>query len=239
MRRPAGPLLPAVVRPLAAALLAVCVAVIAFLGTWFRHQAHAGWPDTAVDARIQASLGGHPRLLNLVVGLGDPIPLAVMTAVLLLACLVTRRWRGAALVAVALPASEVLTEFLLKPVIGRTLHGGLSFPSGHSTCVFAVAAAFAVLLANPPPSPPIPAPVRLLLPLAAFAAACAVAVALVALGFHYFTDTVGGAAVGAAVVVATALVLDRLARSRRWRPAASPTCPEPARPPPARPRRRD
>jgi membrane-associated phospholipid phosphatase len=42
-------------------------------------------------------------------------------------------------------------------------------------------------------------------------AACAVAVALVGLGHHYFTDTVGGAAVGTAVVLATALVLDRLA----------------------------
>jgi membrane-associated phospholipid phosphatase len=42
-------------------------------------------------------------------------------------------------------------------------------------------------------------------------AAVAVAVALVGLGQHYFTDTVGGAAVGTAVTLGIALILDRLA----------------------------
>ena len=38
---------------------------------------------------------------------------------------------------------------------------------------------------------------------------------MIALGFHYFTDTIAGAAVGAGTVVAIALVLD-LPRPRRW-----------------------
>jgi hypothetical protein len=56
----------------------------------------------------------------------------------------------------------------------------------------------------------VPAVVRLLLVLAALTAVGAVAAALVGKGAHYFTDTVGGAAVGTAVVLATALALDWL-----------------------------
>lgn len=212
------PLLPAAVRPLAAALLAVCVAVTVFLGAWFRHHTRAGWLDTAVDVRVRAGLGGHLVILNLLAGVGDPVPVTVMTAALLLACLATRRWRGAVLaaVAVAVPAAAALTQLLLKPLIGRTLQGDLSFPSGTATGVFALAAAFAVLLAGPL-RPRMPAALRLLLALAAFLAAGAVAVALVGLGVHYFTDTVGGAAVGTAVVLVTALILDRGDPSPQWR----------------------
>jgi membrane-associated phospholipid phosphatase len=65
--------------------------------------------------------------------------------------------------------------------------------------------------------PRLPAALRLLLALAAVLAAGAVAVALVGLGIHYFTDTVGGAAVATAVVLATALILDRPGPPRQWR----------------------
>jgi membrane-associated phospholipid phosphatase len=213
-RRPVPrPLVPAAIRPLTVTLVAACVAVTVFLGARFSQHTRAGWLDTAVDARVQAVIGGHSVLLNRLVGLGDPIPVTVMTAALLLACLAMRRWRGAVLVAVAVPAASALAELLLKPVIGRTLAGALSFPSGHATGVFALAAAFAALLADPL-RPRLPVALRLLLALAALLVACAVAAALVGLGAHYFTDTVGGAAVGTGVVLATALVLDWLALSR-------------------------
>lgn len=193
----------------------MCVAVTAFLGVWFAGQTRAGWLDLAVDGRIRAALGGHPGVLNRLVALGNPVPVNAMAAALLLACLATRRWRGAVQVAVAVPAAQALSELLLKPAVGRTLRGSLSFPSGTATGIFAVAATFAVLLAVPA-RPPIPAPARLLLALAAFGMAAAVSIALVGLGAHYFTDTVGGAAVATAVVLATALGLDKLGQS--WPP---------------------
>lgn len=224
LRRPVPrSLLPAAIRPLAAALFAVCVAVTVLLGAWFRHHTRAGWLDTAVYVRVQASLGGHPVILNLLAGLGDPIPVTAMTAALVLACLAMRIWRGAVLVGAAVPAAAALSQLLLKPLIGRTLRGELSFPSGTATGVFALVAALAVLLAGPL-RPRIPAALRLLLALTAFLAAGAVAVALVGLRYHYFTDTVGGAAVGTAVVLVTALILDRLGPSRQWR-RQSPTRP--------------
>lgn len=204
------PLVPAEMRPLAVALLTACIAITVLLGVLFAHHTRPGALDAAVDTRVQADLDGHPALLSQLAGLGDRIPVAVMAAVLFLACLVMRRWRGAVLVAVTVPVANVLADHILKPLVGRTLpSGALSFPSGHVTRVFAVAAALAVLFAGPLRAH-MSAVVRLLLALAGLTAVGAVAAALVAEGAHYFTDTVGGAAVGTAVVLATALTLDWL-----------------------------
>jgi membrane-associated phospholipid phosphatase len=210
------PLLPSAGRRLASALLAGCVAVTVLLGVWLTHRSRAGWLDSAVDGRVRASLGGHPAVLNLLAGLGDPVPLTAMTAALLLSCLATCSWRAAVLVAVAVPTAGGLAEFVLKPLIGRTLLGQFSLPSGHAAGVFALAAVVAILLAGPLHAQ-LPAALRLLLALAAVLAAVAVAVALVALNAHYFTDTVGGATVGTAVVLATALIVDRTSPSRQRR----------------------
>lgn len=204
------PLLTGAAHSVATSLLVACVAITALLGTLFAHRTKAGALDAAVDARIQSALGGQRRILNDLAALGDLMPVIAMTAALVLVCLVTRRWRGAVLVAVAVPAAAGTSE-LVKPLIDRTLMGDLSFPSGHETRVFALAAAFAVLLTGPV-WPRIPAAVRWFLAAAVLLAACAVAVALVGLDQHYFTDTVAGAAVGTAVVLATAIILDRIAR---------------------------
>jgi len=202
-------LLPAAARGAAAALLAGCVAVTVLLAVLFLRQARAGWLDRAVDGRFEASLGSHRVILERVVGLGDPLPVTVILVVLLLACAAARRWRAATLLAVAVPAAAALTELLLKPLVGRRLDGGLCFPSGHATGMFALAAAIGVLLLGPA-RPRLPAGPRVILVLCAYAAAGAVAVALVSLHLHYFTDTVAGAAVGTAVVLAAAFLLDRL-----------------------------
>jgi membrane-associated phospholipid phosphatase len=196
-------------RPVAAAILAGCAAVTAVLGALAAGQTRAGPVDRWVDARIQGGLGAHWRGLEDLAGAGDVMPVVVMTAVLVAACLVTRRWRGAVLAAVAVPVAAGVAELVLKPLVGRTLMGALSFPSGTETRVFAVAAVFAVLMADPV-RPRIPVAVRLVLAVAVLLAAVAMAVAMVALDQHYFTDTVGGAAVGAAVTLATALILDRV-----------------------------
>jgi len=206
LRGPAPPaLLPAALRPPAGVLLAVCVALTVLLASTVADHARAGWLDTAVDAWVRASLGRYPAPLQLLARLGDRVPLTAMTAALVLACLAARRWRGAVLAGVAVPAAAALTELVLKPLTGRTLDGSLSFPSGHATSLFALAAACAVLLAGLR----WPAARRLSLAVGAVMAAGASAAAMVGLGFHYFTDTVGGAAVGTAVVLLLAFLLDR------------------------------
>lgn len=218
--RVTGPLLPAALRPWAVALLAVCVAVTALLGLWLMHQSQASGLDSVIDWGLRVNLYRQRAILIRIGELADPRQTTEITVALVLACLVTRRWRGALLVAVAIPAAGALTEYLLKPLFDRTLDGHLEFPSGHSTGAFAMAAVCVVLLLGPL-RPPLPDTLRKFLAVAVALTAVSVAVAVVALDFHYFTDTVAGAAVGTGVVLATALLLDRLIPSGRPdRPAA-------------------
>ena len=142
-----------------------------------------------------------------------------MTFALMLACAITRRWRGAVLTAVAVPIAIGLTEYVLKPSVGEAI--GQAFPSGHATSSFALATIFAVLLAGPP-CRRVPGGVRLLLALVAVLLAAAVAAVMVATGAHNFTDAVAGAAVGTGVVLACALTLDALGSLRLREPAVPP-----------------
>ena len=192
-------------------LLAACVAVTAVLGLRVFGRGLPTWLDSAFDPRIQSAMYRFPSLLNWLPDIGTLGPVTLMTLALVLACLATRRWTGALLVAIAEPAATGLTEYVLKPSVGQAI--GQSFPSGHATSMFALAAICAVLLVDPPRRR-VPAAVRSLLVVMAFVLATAVAAAMVANGAHRFTDAVGGAAVGIAVVLACALSLDLVAS--RW-----------------------
>jgi membrane-associated phospholipid phosphatase len=189
----------------AAVLLASCVAVTAVLAALLIGRGKPGSLDSMVDPRIQAGLGRFPALLNWLPDLGTLRPVALMTLVLVVACLATRRWSGAILAAAAAPFATALTEYVLKPYVGGPLDA--AFPSGHATSMFALAATCAVLLVNPPRRR-VPLAARLLLVLMALALATAVAAAMVATGAHAFTDAVAGAAVGCGVVLAGTLILD-------------------------------
>jgi undecaprenyl-diphosphatase len=203
----ARPLLAPGMRRPAALLAAGCVAVTACLALAFGHQGRADRLDAAVDARIHGLLSGYQGPLHQLSLLGGLFSVAGLTAALVLACLVTRRWRGAVLAALAVPAAITLTEFALKPLVGRSISGYDSFPSGHATAMFALAAICTVLLANPP-RPRLPRAARLLLVAGAVLVAAAVSVAMVALGYHSFTEVVAGAAVGIGTVLLVTLLID-------------------------------
>jgi membrane-associated phospholipid phosphatase len=233
IRRPrfqGQPLLSAPLRRPAGLLIAACAIVIATLGALTAHQSQADSVDARIDAAIIARLITHMRPVDLVVELGNQRTVTIICAVLVLACLALRRVRSAVLIVVAVPLASGITENLLKPLFGRTLGGALSFPSGHETGVSAVVVAVIVVLIGPA-RPPLPAALRWLLVAVAAVAMIALAPALVAVHFHYFSDTIGGAAVGAGTVLATALGLDALtawlARTRTARDgAAEPTSAE-------------
>ncbi len=202
----------------AAALLAACVAMTAALAVQFAGREQPGRLDSAIDPRIQAGLSRFPVLLSWLPDLGTLIPVTLITLALVIACAATRRWSGAVLAVVAVPAAIGLTEYVLKPFVGRGI--GQSLPSGHATSMFALAAICAVLLVNPP-GRLVPRVVRVLLVLAALMLAAAVSAAMVAMGAHYFTDTAAGAAVGTGLVLACALTLDLMitrARASRFLP---------------------
>jgi len=199
------PLLSDAARLPAAAIVVACVVMTASLGVWLGHGAHTDRVDTVIDARVKTILPGNAKLLERLAWPGGLHAIIGLTAVLVLVCLLRRRYRGAALAAISIPAAAVITERLLKPLVGRTALGFLSFPSGHATGTFALATAITVLLAG---APRVSRAVRLCAAVIAFAVASVVAAAMIALGFHYFTDAVAGAAVGIGTVLATALVVD-------------------------------
>jgi undecaprenyl-diphosphatase len=206
----AGRLLPAALRLPAIALLAACAAVTTALGLSVAGQSHAGRLDTAVDTWFSSALDRFPALLSFLYRLGTLGPVTVMTVALVATCVLARRWSGAVLAAVAVPAASSLTEYVLKPLVGRTLYHALTYPSGHATSMFALAGTCAVLLLCPPGGR-VPGVARLLLALLALLLAAAVAAAMVAIGAHYFTDAVAGAAVGTGTVLACALIIDQVA----------------------------
>lgn len=213
-RRPwLEPLLPRPVRVPAAGLLAVCVTVTAVLGVHDAGGSQPGWLDSLLDPRIAAALSRFPALLLRLEDLGTLGPVTLMTLALILACAATRRWSGAVLAVVAEPAAISLTEYLLKPLIGRVCHGWLSFPSGHATSLFALAAICAVLLTGP--GRRLPRVLRWFGVLVALLIAATVGAVMVAIGAHYVTDVVGGAAVGIGIVLTCALALDLTGKAPR------------------------
>lgn len=199
-------LLPGTWRPAALAVVVVGVAVAVALGLAGHESAVPGRIDAVVDPALAVDGPAGRRLLWLVVLLGDPLVSAVLVVVIALVAALVRRW-PAVVLAVAGPAlAAALTEFVLKPGVGRTLDGTLAFPSGHTTTSAAVASVLVVLLVSA--RWPRRSWVRLLLAGGVMILAAGVAVSLVALGLHYTTDTIGGVAVSTAVVLGVALVSD-------------------------------
>ena len=217
-RRPPGPrpLLPEPLRQAGVALLAACVATV--LIAFVAGRGNPGRVDTVVDPRIQSALGRFPTLINELPRLGGLPEVALLTAALALVCVVTRRWSGAVLALIAVPGAVGLTEYVLKPYVGTLINQ--AFPSGHATSSFALAATFAILVADPAYRR-VPAALRGLLVLVALLLALAVGAAMIAIGAHVFTDVVAGAAVGTGVVLACAFILD-LAIPRARRAPATP-----------------
>jgi membrane-associated phospholipid phosphatase len=139
-----------------------------------------------------------------------------MTGALALACLGVRRLTGALLAVIGVLIALGLTEDVLKPLVHRTItvNHYLTYPSGHTTALFALSTALAVVLLSPASGRPRPA-VRIGVVTVAVIVSCLVGLAMIGLDFHYFTDAIAGAAVGIGVVLATAFLLD-VGVVRRW-----------------------
>lgn len=216
------PLMAASIRPWAGGLLAGCVVLVAALGVAFAHQTKADALDRAVDAPAITWSIHHPGQAGWLALPGSLLPMAVLSVAIGVACLLTGRLNGAVLAITAVPAATALNDGLLKHLFNRTYLGVLSYPSGHTASVFALAGAVAVLLLASPGGRV--RPLHVLLAAAAGAVGIVVALGVMGLEWHYFTDTAGGAALGAGTACGLAFVLDlpavarQLARVSRWRP---------------------
>jgi membrane-associated phospholipid phosphatase len=214
------PLLSASARRRAVGVLVSCAVIVTVLGVLFAHQARPDGFDRAVDAPIMTWFDGHRGLGSWLIFPGSPQAAGVLTGAIVVCCLLVGRLNGAVLAAAALLAAGGLNDGLLKHLVHRTYLGVLTYPSGHTTAVFAMAATVTILLLAPPREGraggwrvPISAAVGVL--------AAVVAVALIGLRFHYFTDTVAGAALGTGTACGLALLLDLAALRRRLAPDGS------------------
>lgn len=191
----------------AGATLAGSAVTVGVLGFLFAGQARPDSFDNTVDSHVIAFFDGHRGSLPWLALPGTLIPAVLVSAAIAAGCLIAGRLNGAVLAMTAVPAATGLNDGLLKHVVHRTYLGQPAFPSGHTASVVALTTTLAVLLCVPP-QPARTRGARLLL-LAVFCVlGVLVALAVMALRWHYFTDTVAGAAVGAGAVCALALILD-------------------------------
>jgi membrane-associated phospholipid phosphatase len=226
---PGHELVPAARRPAALIVIGLCVITVCVIGAVVANGSTPTGLDTAVWNALPYPWApggqfGHQatllQYLNTIRQLGGPIPVIFLTALLCYCCLAMRRYRGALMLAAGEIGASAFTE-VTKPLFNRTIGGSLSYPSGHTTAAFALAIGVVLLLAFPPDNR-MPASLRVVLSLVAVGTATLVAIGMVAWHQHYFTDTIGGAAVGTGATLAAALVIDYVADRRRRAAAPAP-----------------
>ena len=201
------PLLGGTRRAWAGLALAACVVVAVALGLLFTGQTGPDGFDNAVDSPVVAFFSGHRTLLAWFAVPGTLIPAIAISAAIAAGCLIARRLNGAVLAVIAVPVATGLDDGLLKHLFHRTYLGQIAFPSGHTGAVTALTATIAVLLLVPPQQAGTRKP-RVALVAVACVITALVATGVIGLSWHYFTDTVAGAAVGAGTVLALALLID-------------------------------
>jgi membrane-associated phospholipid phosphatase len=211
------PLLADAARPWAGAVLAGSAILVAVLGVLFASQTTADRFDHAVDSPVIGWFAGHGDLAFRLASPGTLIPAAALSGVIAVICVLTGRLNGALLAGAAVPVADGLDEGLLKHLVHRTYLGQLAYPSGHTTAVFAIAATITIVFLVPPQVPGTRV-LRLLATAAAYVVAGIVVISVIAVRWHYFTDTVGGAAVGIGAVCGLALILDLPAIRQRLTP---------------------
>ncbi|ADJ42377.1 integral membrane protein [Amycolatopsis mediterranei S699] len=207
--RTAPPALPAVLRAPLSISAALATAVLVALGILHFHDSGL----TGFDAALLPSIDGvRPpwRYVALVFDFGgEPVGSAILIALLAGVCWLVHRVRAAVLTVLGVVVTVAVTT-VLKPLVGRTIHGEfLSYPSGHTAMATALALVIGLVLTERWALGRA-AGVSLALGVA-LVAGLAMGWAEVALGAHYPTDAVGGFCAALAAVPATAWALDRVA----------------------------
>jgi membrane-associated phospholipid phosphatase len=207
--REAPAALPAVVRAPLAMTAALATAVLVALGILHFHDSGL----TGIDAAVLPSIDGvQPpwRYVALVFDFGgEPVGSTILVALIAVVCFVVHRVRAAVVTVLGVVVTVAVTT-VVKPIVGRTIHGEfLSYPSGHTALATALALVIGLVVADRLGLGRVAA-VVLAVGLA-LVAGVAMGWAEVALGAHYPTDAVGGFCAALAAVPATAWLVDRVA----------------------------
>ncbi|MFI8106107.1 phosphatase PAP2 family protein [Streptomyces sp. NPDC086023] len=195
---------------------ALAASAVVLLGILHADDSRPGAVDVRVGALVDGARPPWWQQAALAADfLGEPAGAAALVLVVVTGCLLLRRPRAAVLV-VAGAGLTVGTTTLLKHVVGRTINGGyLSYPSGHTAFLTALAVSLTLLAVSGAGR----TAGALLVSTAALAAGAVMGWAQVALGAHYPTDALGGWCTALAVTPATAWLVDRAADAAGARPA--------------------
>jgi undecaprenyl-diphosphatase len=205
-------LIPRPWRPVAVLAWLAAAVVLAVLSWHFAHSGASDAADLLVGAHVKSRLATHPHLLSLAAQLGSPAVVVGASLALAVLWFLGGRRRAALFALLAAPAAGAVTELVLKPAVHRQVHPeALMFPSGHTTGAFALALTVVVLLLPREQTRLLPALAGLVIGIAALALAAVVAVAVVALGWHFVTDAIGGVVTAVVVVLGMAALLDATA----------------------------
>ncbi|WP_328767108.1 phosphatase PAP2 family protein [Streptomyces sp. NBC_00286] len=210
-RRSAPALLPPSLRAGLGLIAALAALVVVVLGVLYAGHSEPGRVDRWIVEPTADSVRPPWRRVALATDfLGEPAGAAMLVVAAVAGCLLLR-WPRAAVLVGAGAALTVGTVKLLKPLVGRTIHGdgNLSYPSGHTAFLTAFALVVA-LIATGRLGLGRTAAMSLVLA-AALVAGAAMGWAQVALSAHYPTDVLGGWCTALAVVPATAWLVDRMA----------------------------
>jgi undecaprenyl-diphosphatase len=194
-----------------AGVVVLAGASVAVLGSHFAGDTHAGPVDRAIAGDVTMRHGIARVLGQGIADLGNPLPVAVALVLLAVAAYAVRGPRGLALALLGPLLAMMTTSLVLKPLIDRTHGGALAFPSGHTTAVGSMAVAAGTLLLG---WTVVPRVLRWAGAGVLGLIVVAVGAAMVGRGYHYPTDTLGGAGVALAVVLFVALVVDAVGDRR-------------------------
>jgi membrane-associated phospholipid phosphatase len=214
---PWRPLIPARHVRATVVVVAAALVVLVTLAVWLHDRTGTAFDEWVRRQLVEHISGSANRVL---LDFSAPQLSVFVPAVVAVCAACRRRWDLVAL-AVATPVlATVLCELVGKPVVGRRLDQGLSFPSGHETGVSAAALVLAVALAQLPLSRRVALPCRIGLVVWVLAAGAG----LVRADDHYASDLLGAVALTSATVFGSALLIDRAvaarARTRAPRQAA-------------------
>ncbi|MFF0014230.1 phosphatase PAP2 family protein [Streptomyces sp. NPDC005374] len=209
--RPSTAVLPPSLRARLGLVAALAALVVVVLGVMYAGHSEPGRVDRWIFPPTADSVRPPWRhVADTLDFLGEPAGSVMVVGAAVTGCLLLRRPRAAVLM-VAGAGLAVGTVTLLKHLVGRTIHGAdnLSYPSGHTAFLTALAFA-AALLATDRLGVGATAGTSLVLA-ATLVAGAAMGWAEVALGAHYPTDALGGWCTALAVTPATAWLVDRIA----------------------------